>query len=206
MVCYICKKHIMKKYLVIALILITYLNSFAQQKIAAIVQAEPIVSVKWYSIEEAEKHNRVKPKKFIIDVYTDWCGWCKKMDNGTFTHPVIVKLLNDYFYAVKFNAETNDTVVFNGNKYISLNTGYRSTHPLAISLLGWRMSYPSFVYFTEKLEYLGPIPGYKTPEQMEVILTFIGQDKFRTTTLEEFEKTFKSQIKQETPAALPQQK
>jgi thioredoxin-related protein len=196
----------MKKYFIIISILITCSNIFAQEKIKTTVPAEPVTTVKWYSIEEAEKLNRVKPKKFIIDIYTDWCGWCKKMDNGTFTHPVIVKLLNDYFYAVKFNAETSDTIVFGGNKYINLNTGYRSSHPLAISLLGWRMSYPSFVYFTEKLEYLGPIPGYKTPEQMEAILTFIGQDKFRTTTLEEYEKTFKGQIKQETPAAGPQQK
>jgi thioredoxin-related protein len=187
----------MKKYfaIVIALSISHFLS--AQEKPAPANSSESIATVKWYSIEEAEKLNRTKPKKFIIDVYTDWCGWCKKMDKGTFTHPIIVKLLNDYFYAVKLNAETSDTIIFNGSKYISLNSGNRSTHPLAVSLLNWRMSYPSFVYFTEKLEYLGPMPGYKTSEQMEVILTFIAQEKFRTTSMEEFEKTFKSQIKQE---------
>jgi thioredoxin-related protein len=193
----------MQKYFTIIFSLLYTLLLPAQEKINPKVDVTPI---KWYSIEEAEKLNRVKPKKFIIDVYTDWCGWCKKMDQGTFTHPVIAKLINDNYYAVKFNAESSDTVVFNGNKYICLNKGGRASHPLAISLLGWRMSYPSFVYFTEKLEYLGPIPGYKTPEQMEAILTFIAQEKFRVTTLEEFEKTFVSQIKKETPTPLPQQK
>jgi thioredoxin-related protein len=196
----------MKKILAIISLILVFHNLSSQGKPVAATTVENSQSVKWHSIEEAEKLNRVKPKKFIIDVYTDWCGWCKKMDIGTFSHPVIAKLINDYFYAVKLNAETSDTIVFNGSKYINLVNGYRSTHPLAVSLLGWRMSYPSFVYFTEKLEYLGPMPGYKTPEQMEVILTFIAQEKFRTTTMEEFEKTFKSQIKQETPAAIPQQK
>lgn len=156
---------------------------------------EQIVEVKWYTIEEAEKLNKVKPKKFLIDVYTDWCGWCKKMDKGTFTNPVIAQMLNEYFYPVKFNAETSDTVTFNGAKYINLNRGNKSTHPLALSLLGWRMSYPSIVYLTEHLEYLGPMPGYKTPEQLEVILSFIAQNKFMTTSLEEYSKSFVGKIK-----------
>ncbi len=155
--------------------------------------------IKWLSIEEAEKLNRQKPKKWLIDVYTDWCGWCKKMDQSTFTNPEIIKVVNEYFYAVKFNAETSDTIEFNGAKYISTIKGARRTHPLALSLLNWRPSYPTIVYFTERLEYLGAIPGYKTPEQLEVILNYIAFDKFRTISLEEYEKTFKSQIKVKQP-------
>jgi thioredoxin-related protein len=150
--------------------------------------------VHWYSLEEAEKLNKAAPKKIIIDVYTDWCGWCKKMDQSTFTHPVITRLLNQYFYAVKFNAETTDTIQFNGGKYINLVKGQRSTHPLALSLLNWHPSYPSLVYLTERLEYLGAIPGYKTPEQLEVILNYIAQDKYKSTSLEDFQKTFESKI------------
>ena len=155
---------------------------------------DTIQKVKWYTIEEAEKLNKVKPKKIIIDVYTDWCVWCKRMDQQTFSHPIIAKLLNEYFYPVKFNAETHDTIIFNGAKYICLNKTGKITHPLALSLLGWRMSYPSIVYFTERFEYLGAMPGYKTPQQLEVILNYIIQDKFKNTSLEDFEKTFKSQI------------
>jgi thioredoxin-related protein len=186
----------MKNLSFLILLFISSILAFSQEKYPT--------SVKWYSLEEADKMNRIKPKKFIIDVYTDWCGWCKKMDNETFSHPVVAKLLNEYYYPVKFNAETSDTIVFNGCKYINLVKGPRSTHPLALSLLAWRMSYPSFVYFTEKLEYLGPIAGYKTPQQMEAILTFIAQEKFRSISLEEFEKTFIGQIKTTPPSAIPQ--
>jgi thioredoxin-related protein len=184
----------MKIYIIIALSIITlgFSNGFSQEGV--LKPAQKNVELKWYSLEEAEKLNQTKPKKFLIDVYTDWCGWCKKMDKETFTNPVIAEYLAENFYTIKFNAETSDTIVFNGAKYVNLVKTGRSTHPLALSLLGWRMSYPSIVYFTEKLEFLGPMPGYKTPDQLEVIINFIGQDKFRTMSMEDYQKSFVSKI------------
>jgi thioredoxin-related protein len=161
--------------------------------------SEKISVVKWYTIEEALQLCKTKPKKIMIDVYTDWCGWCKKMDRDVFSHPVIARYLNDNFYPVKFNAESSAPIDFNGQKFINENTGTRSTHQFATALLKGQLSYPSISYFTEKLEYMGAMPGYKSPDQLEMILNFIAQDKFKTTTLEEFEKTFVGNIKR--PAA-----
>jgi len=193
----------MKKILLLAIFSVVVINNYGQEKKVTATQQQTteVIKVKWYTLEEAEKLNKVKPKKFLIDVYTDWCGWCKKMDKETFSHPVVAAYLNENFYPVKFNAESNDTIVFNGGKYINLNKNGRSTHPLAESLLGWRMSYPSIVYLSENLEYLGPMPGYKTADQMEVILNFIAQDKFKTITMEDFQKIFVGKVK---PAATEQ--
>ncbi|HEY9123002.1 MAG TPA: hypothetical protein VIO15_01590, partial [Bacteroidales bacterium] len=60
--------------------------------------------------------------------------------------------------------------------------------------LGWRPSYPTIVYMTERFEYLGPIPGYKNAMQMETILHFIAEEKYKFTSLEEFEKNYKGKI------------
>ena len=53
----------------------------------------------------------------FIDVYTDWCGWCKRMDASTFKDPTVAAYLNANFYPVKLNAETRDTITFNGKTY-----------------------------------------------------------------------------------------
>jgi uncharacterized protein YyaL (SSP411 family) len=61
-------------------------------------QASP---VKWYSIEEAAALAQADPRPIFVDTYTDWCGWCKKLDKDTFSNPVIADILNTKYYPVK---------------------------------------------------------------------------------------------------------
>ena len=49
-------------------------------------------AVKWLTIEQAQELNKKKPRKIFVDVYTDWCGWCKKMDKTTFNHTFFLPL------------------------------------------------------------------------------------------------------------------
>ena len=37
-------------------------------------------------------------KKIILDLYTDWCGWCKVMDRNTFTDPDVIENINNNFF------------------------------------------------------------------------------------------------------------
>lgn len=37
------------------------------------------------SFEEALVKARAENKLVLVDVYTDWCGWCSKMDRDVFT-------------------------------------------------------------------------------------------------------------------------
>ena len=88
--------------------LITGTRLFAQDQAA---------SIKWMSITEAEQLNKANPKKIIVDVYTDWCGWCKRLDATTYKDAGIVKYVNDNFYAVKLNAESKDKIVYQNQEY-----------------------------------------------------------------------------------------
>jgi thioredoxin-related protein len=159
---------------------------------------QPVVSqtsgkVNWQEFNSLEKLQKSQSKKVLVDVYTDWCGWCKKMDASTFSHPVIIELLDKYFYSVKLNAEKADTILYAGKKFYLPGPG-RTTHTLAALLLNGKMSYPSTVFLDESLKSLGPVPGYLEPAMMEKILVYFGENHYKTTDWKVFEKNFKGKI------------
>ena len=151
--------------------------------------------IKWYSFEEAVELNKENPRKLFVDVYTDWCGWCKKMDATTFSNPVIVKYMNENYYPVKFDAESIEPITFNGQEFVNNNpNGRRSSHELANTLLRGKMSYPSYVFLNEKNELITVVPGYLAAAKFEPILHYFGEDAYLSKEWPVFQKTFKSEI------------
>ena len=141
--------------------------------------------IQWVSFEEAVKLSEKNPKKIFIDIYTHWCGWCKKMDASTFKEPEVVKFINENFYAVKLNAETKDTIRFREKefKYVA---EYKANE-LAISLLSGKMGYPSYVLLDEKFSMLSqPVQSYLTKEDLMPIITYYGSNIYKTKSWEEF--------------------
>lgn len=155
----------MKKILLLALLASTSILAFTQE-------------VNWMSFEEATKLNETAPRKIIIDVYTDWCGWCKVMDKQTFQDSTIAKILNEKYYAVKLNAEQTEPITFQGHTFVNEQSGNRSVHQLAAALLNGKMSYPSIVFMNEQNQGITAVPGFQKPEQMEPLLIYISNSLY----------------------------
>jgi thioredoxin-related protein len=159
-------------------------------------QLKPPVKVKWYTLDQAVELQKKEPRKIMIDVYTDWCGWCKKMDAETFDHPVIAEYLNTNYYPVKFNAESKEPVSFAGKTFVNENLGGRASHQFAIALLQGKMSYPSIAYLNEKLEPLGAIPGYYSAKDFEPLINYIEEEKYVAgISFDDFKKGFTGKVK-----------
>ena len=150
------------------------LETFGQEKI------------KWYTIEQVQELSVNNPKKIFVDVYTDWCGWCKKMDATTFQDPKIIKQLNDNFYAVKLNAEGKEDIQFKNRVYKFVAQGQRGYHELAAAFLQGKLSYPTTVYLDESLNLIQPIPGYLEGKDLEPILIFLGENRYKNQTWQDF--------------------
>lgn len=154
-----------------------------------IIPATP-VKINWMTLEEALEKSKTEKRKIFIDVYTDWCGWCKRMNDSTFADPFVAQYLNDHYYPVKFNAEYQQDIVFKDKVYRFKRNGARGYHELAAEWLNNRLSYPTVVFLDENLGVIQPIPGFQDPAKMEAILTYFGTNSHYTVPWETFEKRY----------------
>jgi len=148
--------------------------------------------VKWYTFEEAVEINKKAPRKIFVDVYTDWCGWCKKMDVNTFNNPTVAEYLNEKYYPVKFNAEQRESIVFRDHTFKFIAQGARGYHELAAALLNNKLSYPTVVFLDEDFNMIQPLPGYQQPNTFYPIIEFFGDDHYKKMNWQEFQKIYKS--------------
>lgn len=186
----------MKKYILALSFIVTASFSFS-----AFAPKED--KINWVSMEKAVAMTDKKPKKILIDVYTNWCGPCKRMASTTFVHPFIVSYVNENYYAVKFNAEGNDTVEFKGNVYVNkqfnpANFNRRNgTHDFtrAIAPVNGRIAYPTIVYLDEELNYLTGVQGAYGAKDIEPILKWFATDSHKENPdFNSYKATFVSDI------------
>lgn len=139
--------------------------------------------VTWLNWEEAaaRSQSEANPKKIFIDVYTDWCGWCKKMDKDTFQNAEVAAYMNANFYMVKLDGEGKDPIEFKGKTYNFVPSGRKGYHEFAAALMQGRLSYPTVVFLDEKLNMLSPVPGYQKPEPFLSIARYFGDDIYKDT-------------------------
>ena len=148
--------------------------------------------VKWYTFEEAIELNKKEPRKIMVDVYTDWCGWCKVMENNTFNHAVIAAFLNESFYPVKFNAEQQGDITFRDQTYKYVSQGNRGVHELAYALLNGQMSYPSVVFLNEAVEIIHVQKGFVKPAPFDEIIKYIGGSHYLNQSWEDWKAGYTS--------------
>lgn len=120
----------------------------------------------WYSPTDGFAKAQKEKKILIVDVYTDWCYWCKVMDKETYTNADIIAKMNQYFVAIKFNPENNGTHKINGVDYSSeallqlLNRG------------GPNGGYPTTFFWKSLTDNnaISAYPGYRKADEFGTIL------------------------------------
>ena len=141
----------MKKLFVTALMLFSFIIISNAQEL------------KWYSWEEGYTKAKDEGKILLVDSYTEWCGWCKVMDNKTYSQEEIIKKIKADFIPVKFNPELKGEYEYNGKKY----TGKSLQNVLAENNF---RGYPTtFFVFTKTHKSYMEI-GYKDVDAFSIIL------------------------------------
>lgn len=160
--------------------------------------------VNWISMEELPSAMEKEPKKVLVDLYTSWCGWCKRMDKNTFSYPEIAEYINENFHAVKFNAEQQESINFDGKEYKFVPKGRRGTNELTYKLIlgdkpTGRVGYPTVAFLDENLNRIDAYAGYKDANGFDGITRFIAENHYSSMSLGQFLQNYQSQIPQSPP-------
>jgi thioredoxin-related protein len=121
--------------------------------------------VNWVSFEQLDELLEKEPRVVMIDVYANWCSYCKKMDSQTFTNTKVTEVLNTKFYALKLNNESNKKIKFKGIE--------TSEAQLAAELRV--TSLPTMIFLDPKLSAVTPVPGFRDANNFLEVLDSVLQ-------------------------------
>jgi thioredoxin-related protein len=118
----------------------------------------------WRSWDAGQREAGISGRPVLVDVYTDWCGWCKRMDRDVYARADVQDYLARRFVVVKLDAESDAAVRYAGRTYTSRALAAR----LGVD------SYPTTVFLSAKGASLGSVPGYWPPQDFLQLLRFIA--------------------------------
>ena len=132
--------------------------------------------IKWHSFDVGVVLARQGNKKILVDVYTDWCGWCKKMDKEVYSNGAVGQTMTSNFIAVKLNAESQKGVTYDGTSMTEASLAS------AMGVTG----YPTILFLDPVAKPITKISGYMEPKEFTSVLGFIGEDHYKTKSFEEY--------------------
>jgi len=129
-----------------------------------LVPAAGAAPVAWRGWNEGLAAASGGSKPVIVDVYTDWCGWCKRMDRDVYARSDVSEYLNQHFVMVRLNAESAERVNYAG----------RSLTARALSGSFEVTGYPTTIFLKPDGTHLVNVPGYIPAENFLKLVRYIG--------------------------------
>jgi thioredoxin-related protein len=158
-------------------------------EISIAYQTEPASgSLEWLSLSEAQARQAKDGKPILVDLYTNWCGWCKVMDRKTYARKEVAAYIQANFHPVKINAESKQSMEWRGKNF-EFSNGSR-IHELAIFFTQGQLSFPHTIFLMKGVDEPQAIPGYLEVPDMELLLKFFGEGHFVKQSFSTYQKNF----------------
>ena len=155
--------------------------------IIVLISAAPGKKDLWQNWDDITKLNQENPKPIFIDMYTDWCHYCKVMDATTYKNDSVIAYLKQHYYRYKFNAEGKDSISWQGKKF-AFSERY-GINDFGVYLTQGNIVYPTTIIITP-----GGQPFYQPGElkasEIELLLKYFSNPDNNKVSLEHFAKDF----------------
>lgn len=143
-------------------------------------RAAEAVAPDWRNWNDGLRQAGATKKPVIVDVYTDWCGWCRRMDHDVYARAEIANYLRKNYVTVRLNAESNDAARYENRDWTSRDLSQR-----------FRVSgYPTTIFLRANGEHMANVPGYVPADRFLLLLRYVAEGYAdRNVPFAEFEKT-----------------
>jgi thioredoxin-related protein len=132
--------------------------------------------LKWNSFSTGMSLAKKSGKKVLIDVYTDWCTWCKKMEATTYSDKKIQEYLNKNYVLIRLNPETDGPVTYNGAQY----SAQEFSQGMGVN------GYPATLFMKSDGQAITVLPGYSEAGTFIHVLNFIKDDLYLTKSFSDY--------------------
>lgn len=130
--------------------------------------------IKTYQFEQIDSLQKIQKRNILIFIHTDWCKYCKMMQNTTFKNDHIIKMLNEKYYFITLNAEEKRTIFFNNHTFSYKPTGTNTgSNEITVQLgtIENKLSFPTLCVLNANNEIIFQYPQYITTTDLKTILT-----------------------------------
>jgi len=134
----------------------------------------------WKKYDEGLVLAAKSDKPLMVDFYTDWCGYCKKLDKNTYADPQVAEYIKTHFIPVKVNAESKEPM--------NIPSGQITGSSLAKSF--GVTGYPAIWFLKPNGERINYYPGYAPPEKFIIVLKYIGDGNYKTQSWQDYSAKF----------------
>ena len=152
----------------------------------------PPEGIQWNSIQDISTL-KDSDKKTLVFIYTDWCKWCKEMQESSFNDPEVTSFINEHFKAIKFNGESNKNISYKDKVYTLKKENNLLFHELTYEFNRGNISYPSLVFLDDDLNMIQAINGFRNKEDILKILKYIEGEYYTKTSWNNYLKGYKKQ-------------
>jgi len=129
--------------------------------------------LKHHKFSELDSLQQIEKRSLLVFLHTEWCAYCANMKQTTLKDESIIKILNEKYYFVSFDAEQRDDVLYRDHTFKYLPSGRNTgTHELALAIgrVNGEISYPTLVVLNSNYEIKFQFNSFLSSEEMEKIL------------------------------------
>lgn len=151
--------------------------------------------VEWYAFDDGVTAAKSEGKHIMVDVYTDWCGWCKKLERETYADYAVRSILKESYVSVKLKGDSGKKLRVKGQsaqygtqtllQFVSTDEPSISEQNLTRGVL--RIAgFPTILFLSPDGRMITKLPGFHDARSFVNIINFIKDDMYEVMSYNDY--------------------